>query len=166
MTGLQAQTRVRPRLTARILVAWGASFFALGISIYLTIAHYSSAVSLVCPLGGGVINCTKVTTSPESIIFGVPVAVLGLAYYLFMVVLLSPWAWWSTNRYVAPLRVGATVISLGLIAYLIYAELYVIHAICLWCSTVHVLTLIIFICVVTGWDEAIAPRLDAEGDDS
>ncbi len=151
---------VRPRLTARVVASWVASILALGISIYLTCEHYSGNSSLACPLGGGVVDCAKVTTSPQSVIFGIPVAVLGLAYYLPMVALLSPWAWWSRNRFVAPLRVGATIVSVGLISYLIYAELYLIHSICLWCSGVHLLTLVIFVLVVTGWDEAIAPFHD------
>jgi hypothetical protein len=49
----------------------------LGVSIYLTIAHFTEA-----PLAGcsesGLVNCTKVTTSPQSYVFGIPVAVLGL----------------------------------------------------------------------------------------
>ena len=37
--------------------------------------------------------------------------------------------------------------------YLVYAELYEIGKICLWCTGVHILTFVIFVAVVTGWDE-------------
>ena len=47
-----------------------------------------------------------------------------------------------------------SVVGVGFIFYLVYAELFVIHAICLWCSSVHLLTLVIFGAVVTGWEEA------------
>jgi uncharacterized membrane protein len=40
-----------------------------------------------------------------------------------------------------------------MVLYLVYAELFIIHAICLWCSSVHVLTFIIFCLVVSGWAE-------------
>jgi len=49
----------------------------LGVSIYLTVAHYTTSVSLICS-DKGLVNCEKVTTSAQSMIFGIfPVAVLG-----------------------------------------------------------------------------------------
>ena len=148
------------RLTPRVILTCLASLFGLGVSIYLTIAHYNNNLGLTCPLGGAgkAIDCAKVTTSPQSIVFGIPVAVLGLCYFVPMAVLCLPRAWRSANRYVAPARLAMAIVSVGFIFYLVYAELFVIHAICLWCSSVHVITLIIFIVVVTGWDEAIEPQ--------
>lgn len=171
MDDLSIHEVARQPLSPRAWTTWLLSIFGLGISIYLTLAHYSSSVSLSCPLStkGGFVNCAKVTTSPESIVFGIPVAVLGLAYYLGAVVIMSPWAWRSSREFVAPLRLASTIVSVGFISYLIYAELYVIHSICIWCTTVHVLTFIIFVLVVTGWDEAIAARWpggDEETDDA
>lgn len=159
--------RVHPRLTGRVVVTSVAAFFGLCISIYLTLTHYTNVVGLTCPGGGAgkAINCVKVTTSPQSIVFGIPVAVLGLAFFIPMFVLCLPRSWWSPNRYVAPLRLAMSVVSMGFVSYLLYAELFVIHAICLWCSTVHVLTFIIFVAVVTGWDEAVTPRYDLEQSD-
>lgn len=143
---------VRSALTTAICL------FGLGVSIYLTIAHYSPA-ALSCPLGstGGAINCAKVTTSPQSYVFGIPVAVLGLAFFVPMLALCLPVAWRSANRWIAPLRLAASVVSIGFVFYLVHAELFVIHAICIWCTTVHVLTFIVFVVVVTGWDEAREP---------
>ena len=51
------------------------SIAGLGVSIYLTITHFDK-VALVCS-DNGTINCDKVTTSPQSEIFGIPVAMLG-----------------------------------------------------------------------------------------
>jgi uncharacterized membrane protein len=81
-----------------------------------------------------------------------------------MVALTSPWAWRSPRRFVAPLRLGMSIVSVGFVSYLLYTELYVIHSICIWCSTVHALSFLIFVGVVTGWDEAIEPRFDSEDD--
>ena len=36
------------------------------------------------------------------------------------------------------------MVGLGTVLYLLYAELFAIDAICLWCTTVHVLTLVLF----------------------
>ena len=44
---------------------------------------------------------------------------------------------------------------MGFVLYLLYSELFTIHAICLWCSSVHVLTFIIFCLVVSGWSEVM-----------
>ena len=41
-------------------------------------------MTLVCS-DKGLMNCEEVTTSPQSMVFGIfPVAVLGLAFYVFM----------------------------------------------------------------------------------
>ena len=51
------------------------SLAGLGVSIYLTITHYDK-IALGC-IGRGDHHCEKVTTSPQSVILGIPVAVLG-----------------------------------------------------------------------------------------
>ena len=122
---------------------WALSLAGLGVSIYLTIAHFNTSVSLVCP-ASSTINCEKVTTSPQSYLFGIPVAVLGLAFYLFMVVANSPWVWrvnWPPLRWA---RIGSVVVGMVFVLYLIYCELFKIGAICLWCTSVHVITFCLF----------------------
>ena len=62
------------------LTTWALALAGLGVSTYLTITHYDSSVPLACS-DKGVINCALVTSSAESMVFGVlPVAVLGLAF--------------------------------------------------------------------------------------
>jgi uncharacterized membrane protein len=122
---------------------WGLSIAGLGVSIYLTIAHFNQSVSLICP-ASSTINCEKVTTSPESYVFGIPVAVLGLAFYVFMVAANSPWAWRSAWPPLRWARVGSVVVGILFVLYLIYCELFKIGAICLWCTSVHVITFALF----------------------
>jgi uncharacterized membrane protein len=124
----------------------------LGVSVYLTIAHYANGVSLACP-NTGAINCEKVTSSPESIVFGIPVALLGLAFYVFLVAIMSPWAWRSARREVALARLLSLVVGIGFVLYLVYAEVFEIGNICLWCTSVHVITLVLF--ALTGIGAAI-----------
>jgi uncharacterized membrane protein len=126
------------------LTTWILSLAGLGVSIYLTIAHYNTAVTLACP-ATSTINCEKVTTSPELLVFGIPVAVLGLAFYVFLAVVNSPWAWritWPPLRWA---RVGSVVVGILFVLYLIYAEMFSIRAICLWCTSVHVITFALFV---------------------
>jgi len=120
----------------------------LGVSIYLTIAHFTEATLAGCNETGGLVNCTKVTTSPQSYVFGIPVAVLGLAFYVFVVAIMSPWAWRVTRREVNLLRIAAMIAGVGFVLYLLYAELFIIGSICLYCTSVHVLTFILFVLTV------------------
>jgi uncharacterized membrane protein len=120
------------------------SIAGLGVSIYLTIEHFTGNTTLACS-DKGTINCAAVTTSPESMVFGVfPVAVLGLAFFLFMVPANSPWAWRSHRREIALLRLASVIVGVGFILYLVYVELYQVGAICLWCTSVHVMTFLLF----------------------
>jgi uncharacterized membrane protein len=122
--------------------------FGLGVSVYLTITHFDK-VALVCS-DNGAINCAKVTTSPQSVIFGIPVAMLGLAYFVPMLLLCLPAAWRSTDRRVHLARLALAVVGVGMILYLLIAELFIIKAICLWCSSVHVATFLLFVIIVTS----------------
>jgi uncharacterized membrane protein len=135
------------------------SLAGLGASIYLTIAHYSTAVVLACP-ENATINCEKVTTSAQSEILGIPVAVLGLAYYALMPVLNLPAVWRSTNPWVHRARLLAAAGGIGFVAWLVYAELFIIDAICLWCTSVHVITLTLFCLVALGTAVTSQQRLD------
>jgi uncharacterized membrane protein len=42
------------------------------------------------------------------------------------------------------------VVGLGTVVYLLYAELFEVDAICLWCTAVHVLTFAVFVSTVFG----------------
>ena len=69
---------------------------------------------------------------------------LGLIFFSVMLVLQSPWAWRS---HWPPLRAGRVVWSLvgvGTAVWLIYAELFKLDAICLWCTAVHVISILLF----------------------
>jgi uncharacterized membrane protein len=131
----------------------------LGVSIYLTYAHYTESALAGCTETTGVVNCGKVTTSEQSVVFGIPVAVLGLAFYVFMVAIMSPWAWKARRREIGLVRLASLVVGIGFVLYLIYAELFDIGSICLYCTSVHVITFFLF--VLTGLAAAIwgfAPR--------
>ncbi len=122
----------------------------LAVSGYLSYVHYTTPTALSCP-DTGVINCVKVTTSPQSMLFGViPVAVSGLVYFAGMSVLVTPWAWASSLPVVRVARVAGAVAGIGMVCYLVYVELVVVDAICLWCTAVHVLTFLLFLTIVAA----------------
>jgi uncharacterized membrane protein len=132
------------------LVTWALAIAGLGVSTYLTITHYDSSIPLACS-DTGTINCALVTHSAESMVFGVlPVAVLGLAFYVFMAAATSPWAWRLKFPALTWIRVASVVVGIGFVLYLVYTELFTLDAICLWCTSVHALTFLLFILIVGG----------------
>jgi uncharacterized membrane protein len=138
------------QVTSLVLAVLG-----LAISAYETYAHYNGNHLLGCPSGaGGTFNCGAVITSSQSMVFNVlPVAVLGLAFYVFAVVIFSPWAWqfkgatvgrWRiTGRDVNIVRLGSVIVGMGFVMYLIYAE-FQIGSVCEYCSGVHIVTFLLF----------------------
>jgi uncharacterized membrane protein len=129
------------------LVTWFLSVAGLGVSIYLTIAHFADEKLAGCS-ESGLVNCTKVTTSPQSYVFGIPVAVLGLAFFVAAVALMSPWAWRWARREVALIRIASLVVGMGFVLYLLYAELFIIDSICLYCTSVHAITFLLFVLTI------------------
>jgi uncharacterized membrane protein len=141
------------------------AILGLAISAYETYAHFNGSHLAGCPTGGnGTFNCTAVITSSQSMVFGVlPVAVLGLAFYVAAVPLFSPWAWRMRpevrllglrvrRRDVNVLRLASMVVGMGFVMYLIYAELQ-IGSICEYCTGVHIVTFLLF--VITVFSAAI-----------
>jgi uncharacterized membrane protein len=96
-----------------------------GIAGYLTYVHYAG-LEPFCVGGHGA--CERVQTSPWSELAGVPVAVLGLAGYLAILVsLVLPE---DPGRSVAALL---SLVGAGFSAWLTYVEIAKIEAICQWC---------------------------------
>jgi uncharacterized membrane protein len=124
---------------------------ALGLAVsgYLTYEHFTASTTLACP-NTGTWNCFTVTTSAQSTLFGIPVALLGLGYFAAMLVLSLPAVWRSRRQ---EIRLGRLALALGgvvFVGYLVVAELFVLDAICLWCTASHMLALGMFGVVVLG----------------
>jgi uncharacterized membrane protein len=92
--------------------------------------------------------CVTVQHSPEAYIFGIPVALFGVVFYAFMVVICSPQAWRSRLPAVHRLRLASAVVGMLFVLYLIYAELVEVGEVCPYCTSVHVITFAVFALVV------------------
>jgi uncharacterized membrane protein len=163
---------VVPPARWRVAVASTLAVLGLGVSVYLTVVHFIGGSGPAFCSGSGTFSCETVTTSPQSHVFGIPVAVLGLAYYLVMAAINSPWAWRSSDRRIHLARLVLSVAGIFFVLYLISAELLIIKAVCLWCTSVHVITFAQLILVLStvptmlGWGAppsrpAPAPRRGA-----
>jgi uncharacterized membrane protein len=142
------------QITSLVLAVLG-----LAISAYETWAHYNGSHLFACSSKpGATFNCAQVITSPQSMVFNIfPVAVLGLAYYVFAVVIFSPWAWRFTGSRalhitswgIDAVRLGSAIVGMGFVMYLIYAE-FQIGAVCEYCSGVHLVTFLLFCITVVS----------------
>ncbi len=137
------------------------SLVGLGLSVYLTNAHFNGAQDLFCS-DSGIINCTKVTTSAQSYFLHIPVAVLGLCGYFVLSVLNSPWGWHLKNYWVHVARFVVVIGSMAFVLWLVAAELLIIKNICLYCTGVHVVTFLLLIVmtivcpVQLGWAPSVS----------
>jgi uncharacterized membrane protein len=125
------------------------SVVGLLVSAYLTFEHFTDNATLACSIGG-VVDCAKVTTSAWSTFMGVPVALLGLVFFVVTLALCLPRVWRRPEAWLDAARLGWLTIGLGMVLYLVWAELYRIHSICLWCTAVHVVTFLLWIVVLFG----------------
>jgi uncharacterized membrane protein len=155
------------------ITSLGLAVIGLAISAYETYAHYNGNKLFGCPSGAhATFDCAAVITSPQSMVFNVfPVAVLGLAFYVFAVVIFSPWAWQFrgsralhlTSRTVDIVRLGSLIVGMGFVMYLIYAE-FQIGSVCEYCSGVHLVTFLLFcITVVSAALWGLGKRNPARG---
>ncbi|MDA8303047.1 MAG: vitamin K epoxide reductase family protein [Actinomycetota bacterium] len=135
------------------LTATAICVLAFADSAYLTYAHFTSASVLACSTKGFV-DCAAVTTSAYSHPLGVPVVIPGLIWCAVMGVLVSPWVWRPSDRpwwpWVGRLRIAGSVAGVGMVCYLLWAELIKLHHLCEYCTGVHVLTGALFLVIVFG----------------
>jgi uncharacterized membrane protein len=114
------------------------SLILLGIAdaIYLTWEHFSHATP-ACPVNtflGSYIDCGKVLSSSYATILGLPLALYGLVYFIFLLVILK------TNYF-------KYMVIFGLLfsCYLLFIQIYVLHAICIYCTLSGLVNLILFL---------------------
>lgn len=154
------QTRAASRPGATSTPRWALvsslllCVLGLAISAYLTYEHVTAGTLLACP-DTAAVSCTRVTTSSYSSVLGIPVAVLGLAYFAGMTILCAPASWRSRNPWWGRVRVAAAGLGAVTVCYLVWAELFGVGAICLWCTAVHAITVLLFGVVTVA--PALAP---------
>jgi uncharacterized membrane protein len=139
-----------------------------GLAGWLTWGHYfnqkaiNNSCSMLSSGAHGLVNCGIVTTSPESVIIGVPVALYGLLYFIAMSTVCVPRAWRHPSRRLAQLRLFAVIAGMAFVLYLIGVEAH-LRYICIFCTGEHILQFALFMLVVTGWDDTGYAQLAGEG---
>lgn len=152
---LPAAARREPLLAAVVAMALAG----VAISIYLTAEHFAGAEKRgFCPLSGGLINCGNVLTSTYSFVPGtqLPVSIPGILWFVGSGVLALAALWYAARRRAEPARLRPALLAWGVVGvatvlYLVYCEFALIHYVCLWCTAVHILTLLTFFAALRAW---------------
>jgi uncharacterized membrane protein len=130
-----------------VVPAYVLTLIGIGVSVYLTIAHYNDEVSLVCSSSGAV-DCHSVTTSKYSTLLGIPLPLLGLAFFAGFAALITPAALRSARPLFRWGRLVSVCVGVVFVVYLVTVELAMLHKICLWCTAVHAATVLLFALVL------------------
>jgi uncharacterized membrane protein len=145
------------RLTARaparrILGVHPGLILAVLDVIGLCIAAYLSTVELQggVPVCGPLHGCETVATSEYSRIGGIPVAVYGVALSITLLTLAL--AWWKTDIYALLLgHYGLSLAGVLFEIYFLYLQLFVIHAVCVWCTSYGLSLIARFLIALVVW---------------
>ena len=131
--------RRRSGLSMTLLAGTG-----LVVALYLAITKLAGGSPVCGPLRG----CETVASSEYSVLFGVPVAVFGVAYSVVLLALSIAW-WRQGDRRALLGAYGLGLLGCFVVAALTYLEVAVIEAICVYC-VVYAIT------IVTGFVIAAA----------
>mgnify|MGYP001609963985 CR=1 FL=1 len=107
---------------------------------YLTLVHYNRG-ALSCYIFEG---CDKVTTGPYSVIFGIPVSLLGVIYYFSVFITTILYFDTKGNFFLRALSIFPVAGFLASLWFL-YLQLFVIKAICFYCVISAVTSTLLFI---------------------
>lgn len=107
---------------------------------FLTYEHYTNAIP-PCSIHPLFSDCGIVLKSSYATVGGVPLALIGIVYYACVLIFLFlPQKIWKQLVLILP--VGGFICSL----YFVYLQLFVIHAICIFCFTSAIITTLLLVC--------------------
>ncbi len=136
---LKRPLRAIPKSLIIFLIVVAAAGFA--DATYLTVEHYMN-VNPPCFVG----SCEIVLTSSFSTILGIPVALFGAIYYLFILVMFVVYLESKKEKELA-LRIGtlSTVLGFAASVYFFILQAFVLHAFCQYCLVSATTSTVLFV---------------------
>jgi uncharacterized membrane protein len=129
----------------------GLALGSLVVALYLAYVKLAGEAPSCAVFGG----CDRVSASPYSEFMGIPVGVFGAAGSTLILAAAAGW-WLRGSRAALIAAYVLGLASLPVIAYLTYLELFVIHAICIWCVAYALL-------LIGGWVVAMLALRNSGG---
>jgi uncharacterized membrane protein len=145
-----------PFMTSKInkRLKWflGLTGLAILTTVYLSYMHFRPTASTLCKIND-YLDCDIVNKSIYSELFDIPVAILGMVTYVLLFIL-----GWMVLRKIKLTHIwkalnptnllwfmfALTAIGVLFSAYLTYIELFVLHAICIFCMIQQVIIIVNF----------------------
>jgi uncharacterized membrane protein len=132
----------------KLLLLVAMSVFGLWASSMVLIVYNTLRQRLpFCPLpqasgqgSGIVVNCEAVLGSTYSTVFGIPLELFAVGYFIVNLLLVYFIAFGSVRLFRTSLNIlfGWRFLGLVIVPYLVFLELSVIKAICTYCTMMHV----------------------------
>lgn len=138
---------------SKLLLLVVMSLFGLWASSEVLIVYYTLNEALpFCPLSRGpgiALNCYAVLSSRYSEVFGIPLELLAVGYFIMNLLLVYFIAFGSDRLSKASLKTlfGWRFIGIIIVPYLVFVELYLVRAICIYCTVMHVAIIADFIII-------------------
>ena len=147
MSALTQRVPARPILGIHPgLILAALDVMGLLIATYLAVVEVGGGLPSCGPLKG----CEEVALSEYSRIGGVPVAVYGVV--LSLVLLTTAIAWWRTDLYGLLLaHYGLSLAGVVFEAYFLYLQVFVIGAVCVWCTSYGLSLVLRFVIAFVIW---------------
>jgi uncharacterized membrane protein len=141
------RTQVRPILGLHpALILAVLDVMGLAIAAYLSVVELQGGVPVCGPIKG----CEEVARSEYSRIGGIPVAVFGVGLSVLLLTLAL--AWWRTNLYGLLLaHYGLSLAGVIFEAYFMYLQVFVIGAVCIWCTSYGLSLIARFVIALIVW---------------
>ena len=141
MSLLRRLRRIHPGVILAILDVIG-----LAIAAYLSNVELGGGVPYCGPLHG----CETVALSSYSRIGGIPVAVYGVGLSLLLLTLAIAWIRTDRNG-LLDAHYGLSLIGVIFEVYFLSLQLFVIHAVCIWCTSYGVSLIARFLVAMVIW---------------
>ncbi|MDE2024996.1 MAG: vitamin K epoxide reductase family protein [Patescibacteria group bacterium] len=135
-------------MTSKISFFASVTFAFLGFldATYLTIIHYKNLIP-PCSIAHG---CETVLTSRYATIGPVPIALIGVFFYLSVLILLFLFLQ-TKKRRIINLTFFLSVSCIAVAAVLVYLQAFVLHAYCQYCLVSEGLDVALFFSVWNVW---------------
>jgi uncharacterized membrane protein len=134
----------------KLILLMGMSLFGLWSSSMVLIIYYYLKQSLPwCQSGTGYFNCGAVLGSSYSSVFGIPLELFALVYFITNLLLVYLVAFGSESVFKRSLTVlfAWRFIGLVIVPYLVSIELFIIQAVCIYCTFMHIAIVLDFIII-------------------
>ena len=137
----------------KLLLLMAMSAFGLWASSMVVVVYYTLKQGLpFCPLSRGpgiALDCYAVLSSSYSEVFGIPLELFAVAYFIVNLLLVYFIAFGSDRVSNGSLKTlfGWRFLGIIIVPYLVFVELFLIKAICLYCTMMHIAIIADFVII-------------------